>query len=870
VIKEVVCVLPDGTCAPFPDTASKGSPAHSATGVRVNGMCPKFCYRITIRNTGDAPLQNVVVTDDSVPDPDLDLDACNASLVGVTIATNGTHVCLIEGVEHCDPTRNAVTVRGSPSFGGGEDVTDTDTDNVTVLTASIRVSKQCSTVRNADGTVTVNYSGTVTNTGTADLANVTVQDDKGGGPIVIGALAAGASAPYNSSYNLPASTPCDTVLTDTVTARGTVADSAFCVALADRSVSDTATAECRTPPCPCLLVVTKQCLITPPTPLPFDCSGAKPLDSISLIWNGSQTIGIKAWKGAVGSTLLATIDNIVPGQKVTVTGYAGSPNDVYWELFATTTSGTKLGESTFHLSCSDVDMNGPEDCGKPEGDGKGKTGFINQWIFEGMAGNGRVLDCSSGTTTPTPSDNCVVPESPAQDCETLGKPTSLTFRYTGGGCAASNNPQSGKATCSGSINPNVAVFVRSANGYTISPTVVQPGESFTVSGGFDAQSGFTLSNNVAGGSTETLSIHTSCSQPLAAGDVFGSLTLVGFNSQSTDSPLIYRYSVLNDGQTTVSNVFLTDDRLGAIAGPFSLQPGETKMFDVPVQLFGAGSVTNIATATVEGQDCEASSGPVVVTVVPNCPVPVEQIVPFDCSGAKPIDSITMIWNGTQTIGIKAWKGAVGSTLLATIDNIVPGQKVTVAGYAGSPNDVYWELFATTTSGTKLGESTFHLSCSDVDMNGPEDCGKPEGDGKGRTGFINQWIFEGMAGNGRVLGCSTLSAGTTASVISKQLRWPLANTGSTTVRLTGLSLTWPASNGKLLKVKLDGDTVWDKQSAAGATSITLASGDLTSNTSRKSIAPGTTRVLILEFEKNASTTLSNYTLTVSFGSCVLRL
>jgi hypothetical protein len=230
----------------------------------------------------------------------------------------------------------------------------------------------------------------------------------------------------------------------------------------------------------------------------------------------------------------------------------------------------------------------------------------------------------------------------------------------------------------------------------------------------------------------------------------------------------------------------------------------------------------------------------------------------------------MIWNGSQTIGVKAWTGTVGSTLLATIDNIAPGDEVTVAGYAGSPNDVYWEIFAGTVSGTKLGESTFHLSCSDDDMDGPEDCGKLEGDGKGRTGFINQWIFDGMAGNGRVLGCSTTPPTTTVSVSGKQLRWPLANTGSTTVTMTGLTLTWPASNGKLNKVKLDGDTVWDVHSAAGATSITLVSGDLTSDAKHKSIAPGKIRVLILEFEKDASITLSDYTLTVSFGSCVLSL
>jgi hypothetical protein len=483
-------------------------------------------------------------------------------------------------------------------------------------------------------------------------------------------------------------------------------------------------------PC-CQLLVTKECVIPPPPPVPFDCSAMKPIDSLSMIWNGSQTIGLKAWKGAINSTLLATINNISNGQKVTVTGFAGSPNDVVWEIFDTTVAGTKIGNSDFHLSCSDADMNGPEDCGKAEGDAKGLTGFINEWIFAGMAGNGVVVDCFP--TPPTATDTCSVPEAPNANCDTLGKPTSLTFQYTGGGCAASNNPQSGKATCSGSIDPALPIVVRSLNGYTISPTVVNPGGTFVVSAGsFAAQSTFILSNNIAGGGEVTNSIHTSCSQLLEVGNIFGDLTLVGFNGQAGGSSITYRYNVMNGGASPLDNVFLTDDKLGAIAGPFGLLAGETKTFDVATEL--TGTTTNTATATVQGQNCTASSGPVVVTVFPNCPI---------------------------------WANAV-------------------------------------------------------------------------------------------------------SFKDKQLKRSISNTGSTKVTMTGLTLTWPASNGKLLKVKLDGDVAWETKSAAGATSITINSGELTADVNKKSINPGSTRVLVLEFENNASTNVGAYTLTVSFGSCVLSL
>lgn len=123
---------------------------------------------------------------------------------------------------------------------------------------------------------------------------------------------------------------------------------------------------------------------------------------------------------------------------------------------------------------------------------------------------------------------------------------------------------------------------------------------------------------------------------------------------------------------------------------------------------------------------------------------------FDCS--KPIDELTMIWDGVQTIGVKAWKGSVGSTLLADIGNIIPGEEVTVSGHAGSPNDVTWEIFSNGTT-NKIGESIFHVSCSDGEMNGAEDCGKHQGNGKDNdAGLINDWLFEGMVDSDETLDC----------------------------------------------------------------------------------------------------------------------
>ena len=302
----------------------------------------------------------------------------------------------------------------------------------------------------------------------------------------------------------------------------------------------------------CELNVVKTCEVPAPT---YVCT--KPIQSLTMKWNGSESIRIA---GTAGVTPF-DIDNIAVGGVVTVSGYNGSTNDVIWNIYKAGAGGAVLGRSDFHLSCSDSDMNDPTDCGKAEGDAKGLLGFINTWIFGGMAGSGATLVC------------------PGIDSGTAGATT----------CAI---------------------------------------------------------------------------------------------------------------------------------------------------------------------------------VVP----------PYVCT--KPIVSLTMEWNGTEPIRIA---GTAGVTPF-DIDNIAVGGVVTVSGYNGSPNDVIWNIYKAGTS-TVLGRSDFHLSCSDSDMNGPEDCDKAEGDAKGLLGFINTWIFNGMSGGGKTLDCNNPGGGSTSPVT---YRYVVTNKTSNPV--TGVNLT----------------------------------------------------------------------------------
>ena len=120
---------------------------------------------------------------------------------------------------------------------------------------------------------------------------------------------------------------------------------------------------------------------------------------------------------------------------------------------------------------------------------------------------------------------------------------------------------------------------------------------------------------------------------------------------------------------------------------------------------------------------------------------------YDCK--KPVEELTMTWNGDESIRVRAHLGKLDAPVIADIDNIAPGMSVKIPGYQAAGSDVIWELYAAGTL-NKIGESAFHLSCSDQEMNGPEDCGVPAGDGKsndkcseGNGSCLNLWQFEGL-------------------------------------------------------------------------------------------------------------------------------
>ncbi len=199
----------------------------------------------------------------------------------------------------------------------------------------------------------------------------------------------------------------------------------------------------------CELDVTVEgCVITPPPPPDRACN--KPIDELTMIWDGSVPIRVIAWKGAVNSTQLADIDNIQVGDEVSIAGFAGSPNDVFWEIFDAGTS-DKIGESSFHLSCSDQEMNGPEDCGLRQGNGKSNNpDLINDWIFEGFVDVNGAIDCTPDGNGGGEPPECIteIPPGDGPSCPEGRELRSVQVVYSAADCSATMHGQDpSKVSC---------------------------------------------------------------------------------------------------------------------------------------------------------------------------------------------------------------------------------------------------------------------------------------------------------------------------------------------------------------------------------------------------------------------------------------
>lgn len=459
----------------------------------------------------------------------------------------------------------------------------------------------------------------VTNTGSEPLINVLVGDDRLGAiSCPKNTLAVGESMDCTKngvSASLAFSAP--VVVQGCGDKRPTYNNTGTVNAMGSGSgtgVTDSNLSHYCNPAPTCDLALSKTCeIVQAPSTDWATCRGK--LQKFSLVWPvGAGTINISGIANdAPGGVVNA-------GQRVTFSG-PFAVNDQVLNI-----TGASTGQSVFHVSCSDADMDGrtstnleqaqlpgkSQDCGKFQGNGKAAVASrINKWLLDGLVdADAKVLNCTPAATPPTSS--CSFQAAPAPQCGTATsgktKPSTMTFQYTGGGCSTQSNSQAvGKTSCSGSINPALPVFVTYPGGTIAS---VAPGGTFTIPR-TQTQSLITLLNS---GGTENDSIHTSCSQPFIVGDVYYSLTLVALNGVGVGKSVTYNYDVTNTGFVTATGINVIDDKLGAIGSIPSLAPGVRQRLSATA-LIGA-TTTNVATATSAACPAPGVTSTATVTVLP--------------------------------------------------------------------------------------------------------------------------------------------------------------------------------------------------------------------------------------------------------------
>ena len=628
----------------------------------------------------------------------------------------------------------------------------------------------------------------------------------------------------------------------------------------------------------CDVTVEKTCAIVPPPQTEaFVCSDAKPLDELTMRLAADTEIAqIAVYRDKFDpNNPLENLIQVLPGpftqgQDVTAFGYAAAnaKNDVDWVI---TFANGDTAVSRFHRSCSDAQMNGPEDCGLPQGDGKDDdAGLANIWALEGMAGNGLALDCTAPDPTPSTATACEFSTPAPPHCQ--GKVEAITFRYVDGDCVIAPNDQEGRATCvvDGAAGEPVRIVVSDGGSKiyldTGAPGSVGVGDVLTATAASAGETQFASNSLIeifseTGDLLQEVEFHTSCSKPLNLGDRFGSLVVLGLDtteggSASLGAEVRYDYRFTNNAGAPFTG-YAVDDQLGVLLDPLVLGPApesssvETVSRTVFV-LPGDDNVTINTAAAFASDDTLCGSASASVTRVPPPPPPP---APVSCSDIKPLSTLSLLWSGPSGVDVVTAGGEI-------FRNLQTGNVITF-GVAGLGNDV-----GLTLTGAVSGQSFVHVSCSDAEMNGSEDCGKAQGNNKGDDpDLVNDWRLEGMQGEGGGFRCDLPEStgevtpevlnGGTGDVVGarnldlgddKKVKWDLTNTNGLENRVVAeVLVTWPGEHGQLKKAKLDGDTFADNVFDAASPTALPAEGAFASDAKKRTLKPEETRTLTIEFD-----------------------
>jgi uncharacterized repeat protein (TIGR01451 family) len=310
------------------DTVSATCPIVTSPQIAVTAVCPptpmvpggSLTYSGTVRNTGNIPLNNVIVLSDR--------PAANTTVFSVATLAPGA----VAGFTGTYTVPGDVCSLTTTFTGIGKDmctpntVTNSVSTTCSIATApAIAVTLVCPPVSASTGG-TITYSGTVSNPGNVTLKNVTVVDNQATPSTVLtlASLAPGASANFNASFTAPADA-CS--VSSTVTATG----SDNC---SSALVSKNASATCALITAPSI-AVTQVCPPSPAIPggLVSYTGTVKNAGNITLT-------NVVVLNNLSGATPIFTAATLAPGEVAAFTGSYLAPTNC-----STTSISTATGRS---------------------------------------------------------------------------------------------------------------------------------------------------------------------------------------------------------------------------------------------------------------------------------------------------------------------------------------------------------------------------------------------------------------------------------------------------------------------------------------------------------------------------------------------
>ena len=453
------------------------------------------------------------------------------------------------------------------------------------------------------------------------------------------------------------------------------------------------------------------------------------------------------------------------------------------------------------------------------------------------------------------------------ECWPRGRPTYLAMTYTGQTCTANCNVQAaGKVIVTGDpagASP-VRIVVRdsSSTGTVWFEGTVALGSTFVIDPS-KVVAGATFGTNTwvqisssSGAVLQTIYFHTSCSQPLRPGDMYGSLRLEGCIGTEPVCPTATddAYNALNDTTLTVaaSQGVLANDNGGGITILSNTQPGNGT-----VTLNADGSFTYVPIAGYCGMDSfsykitgagcdEGYLDQANVTLNVSClwcQVSGSEALTFSGkqvswkitnNGAEPQD-ISSIYLAWPSVNKKEMKVMLNGVEIYSPDLVPPSATIN-SGWKGT-------VAARTIGPGKTATLTFEFETTAcTDQNGYT---------------INVQFSSGCSANLAAVGCQA-AGGSALTFSGKKVSWTITNNGVIPLDIGGIDLVWPQANGKEMKVTLDGVEIYSPDLAAPSASFCSGwKGTLAART----IQPGVTSTLTFEFEKTASTSQSGYTINV---------